>query len=147
MLNLITNFKLRNASSTKSIMKKIFLITVLLSFAFIANSCSDDDDANCGCNGNLDQTITEAEGNIRVFEYDNGDFDYTIRSYESIPNVASKIFYICNKDFVDNNISVEGDDILILFSGKYTSPCPASGFQPQDATPRYSMKLTQIELQ
>ena len=112
-------------------MKRIFLLALLLSFAFTANSCSDDDRADCGCNGKLDQTITE-EGVLSRYEDESGNVAYSITSSS---NNSSKIFYVCNKDFVNSNINVNENNTFIIFSGKYTAACQSTGIQPHDATP------------
>lgn len=141
MLNLITNFKLRNASSTKSIMKKIFLFTILLSFAFVANSCSDDDRPSCGCDSHLNKTVASSEGDLKITVDEYGNPIAFIRQGA----IAS--FTVCNFNFVTDMNFEQDVNIPVIFSGKYNEECLPEGEGWIDIYPTYSIKLTQIDPQ
>ncbi len=120
-------------------MKKIILITILLGFAFIANSCSDDDRPNCDCDSNLNQTATNYEGDLKISIDEYGNPIAFIRQGA----IAS--FTICNLDFVTDMNFEEGINIPVKFSGQYNASCIPEGSIP--IYPSFSIKITQIELQ
>ncbi len=77
-------------------MKKIFLITIVLSFAFIANSCSDDNDKSSypNCLNTIIEDIMEGEvqnpkSTIDKYVY-QGETVYVINKY--YPDYPTEIF-------------------------------------------------------